>query len=97
MTLSQLAPNATATFCNGHFLQRMRLAHAASKILNNCQRWKVCGLRLQRTKITKEGVTTLLTDPPPKLIEIDVSGNSIPASALRKWKNVDSEHRKYVN
>ena len=54
-------------------------------------------LRLQRTKITKEGVTTLLTDPPPKLIEIDVSGNSIPASALRKWKNVDSEHRKYVN
>ncbi len=54
-------------------------------------------LRLQRTKITKEGVTTLLADPPPKLIEIDVSGNSIPASALRKWKNVDSEHRKYVN
>ena len=54
-------------------------------------------LRLQRTKITKEGVTTLLTNPPPKLIEIDVSGNSIPASALRKWKNVDSEHRKYVN
>ena len=39
-------------------------------------------LRLQRTKITKEGVTTLLTNPPPKLIEIDVSGNSIPASAL---------------
>ena len=54
-------------------------------------------LRLQRTKITKEGVTTFLADPPPKLIEIDVSGNSIPASALRKWKNVDSEHRKYVN
>jgi len=54
-------------------------------------------LRLARTKITKEGVTTLLADPPPKLLEIDVSGNSIPASALRKWKNVDSEHRRYVN
>lgn len=54
-------------------------------------------LRLQRTKITKDGVAAFLTDPPPKLVEIDVSGNSIPASALRKWKNVDSEHRKYVN
>jgi hypothetical protein len=54
-------------------------------------------LRLARTKITKEGITEFLADPPPKLLEIDVSGNSIPASALRKWKNVDSEHRKYVN
>lgn len=54
-------------------------------------------LRLQRTKITKDGVVAFLEDSPPKLVEIDVSGNSIPASALRKWKNVDSEHRKYVN
>jgi hypothetical protein len=53
--------------------------------------------RLQRTKITKEGVTAFLSAPPSKLIEIDVSGNSIPASALRKWKNVDPEHRRYVN
>ncbi len=54
-------------------------------------------LRLQRTKITKVGVAAFLADPPPKLIEIDVSGNSIPASALRKWKNADAEHRRYVN
>jgi hypothetical protein len=54
-------------------------------------------LRLARTKITKEGIATFLADPPPKLLQIDVSGNSIPASALRKWKNVDSEHRRYVN
>ena len=54
-------------------------------------------LRLQRTKITEEGVTAFLADPPLKLIEIDVSGNSIPASALRKWKNADAEHRRYVN
>lgn len=54
-------------------------------------------LRLARTKITKDGVTAFLAEPPPKLLEIDVSGNSIPASALRKWKNADSEHRKYVN
>ncbi len=53
-------------------------------------------LRLARTKITKEGITTLLADPPPKLLQIDVSGNSIPASALRKWKNVDGDHRRYL-
>jgi hypothetical protein len=54
-------------------------------------------LRLARTKVTKEGIAAFLADPPPKLREIDVSGNSIPASALRKWKNADSEHRRYVN
>ena len=54
-------------------------------------------LRLQRTKITKEGVAAFLADPPPKLIQIDVSDNGIPASALRKWKNEDSEKRRYVN
>ena len=54
-------------------------------------------LRLARTKITKEGVSAFLADPPPNLLQIDVSGNSIPASALRKWKNADAEHRRYVN
>ena len=54
-------------------------------------------LRLARTKVTKEGICEFLTEPPPKLLQIDVSGNSIPASALRKWKNADSEHRKYVD
>ena len=54
-------------------------------------------LRLARTKVTKEGNSGFLAKPPPKLLQIDVSGNSIPASALRKWKNVDPEHRRYVN
>lgn len=54
-------------------------------------------LRLARTKITKEGVATFLADPPPKLRQIDVSGNSIPTSALRKWKNADGENRRYLN
>lgn len=54
-------------------------------------------LRIQRTKITKEGVIQFLADPPPNLIQIDVGGNSIPASVLRKWKNQDPDHRKYVN
>ena len=54
-------------------------------------------LRLQRTKITKEGVIQFLADPPPGLVNIDVRGNSIPASALRKWKNQDPEHRRSMN
>lgn len=54
-------------------------------------------LRLARTRITKEGIAAFLTEPPPKLLQIDVSGNSIPASALRKWKNADAEHHRYVN
>jgi hypothetical protein len=54
-------------------------------------------LRLARTGITKEGLAEFLSDPPPRLKEIDVSGNSISASALRKWKNQDSEKRRYVN
>ncbi len=54
-------------------------------------------LRVARTKITKEGVSDFLTDPPAKLKELDVSGNSIPASALRKWKNQEPETRRYVN
>ena len=54
-------------------------------------------VRLARTKVTKDGIAAFLAEPPPKLRDIDVSGNSIPASALRKWKNVDPEHRRYVN
>ena len=54
-------------------------------------------LRIARTKITKEGVVEFLADPPARLKELDVSGNSIPASALRKWKNQEPETRGYVN
>lgn len=54
-------------------------------------------LRIARTKITKEGVAEFLADPPAKLKDLDVSGNSIPASALRKWKNQEPENRRYVN
>ena len=54
-------------------------------------------LRVARTKITKDGVVEFLADPPAKLKELDVSGNSIPASALRKWKNQEPETRRYVN
>jgi hypothetical protein len=54
-------------------------------------------LRIARTKITKDGIVEFLADPPAKLKELDVSGNSIPASALRKWKNQEPEIRRYVN
>lgn len=54
-------------------------------------------LRLARTKVTKDGIAAFLADPPPQLLQIDVSGNSIPASALRKWRNQDPEQRRYVN
>lgn len=54
-------------------------------------------LRVARTKITKDGVVEFLADPPARLRELDVSGNSIPASALRKWKNEEPEIRRYVN
>lgn len=54
-------------------------------------------LRLQRTKITKEGLIQFLADPPPMLVNIDVRGNSIPASAVRKWKNQDPENRRSMN
>lgn len=54
-------------------------------------------LRVARTKITKDGVVEFLADPPAKLKELDVSGNSIPASALRKWKNQEPDIRRYVN
>lgn len=44
-------------------------------------------LRIARTGVTADGVAAFLAAPPPKLREIDVSGNSIPTSILRKWKN----------
>lgn len=54
-------------------------------------------LRVARTKITKDGVIAFLESAPQSLKEVDVSGNSIPASILRKWKNQDPDHRRYVN
>lgn len=54
-------------------------------------------LRIARTKITKDGIADFLTEPPTNLKELDVSGNSIPASALRKWKNQEPGIRRYVN
>ena len=44
-------------------------------------------LRLARTGITPEGVSEFLASPPPRLRQIDVSGNGIPTSILRRWKN----------
>ena len=64
-------------------------------------------LRIARTAVTAEGVAAFLADPPPKLREIDVSGNSIPTAILRKWKNAGADtaeapesvalERRYVN
>ena len=59
-------------------------------------------LRVARTKITPEGVATFLASPPPKLRQIDVSGNGIPTETLRAWKDAggaDSPRggRRYVN
>lgn len=64
-------------------------------------------LRIARTAVTAEGVAAFLADPPPKLREIDVSGNSIPTAILRKWKNAGAGNaeapesvaleRRYVN
>jgi hypothetical protein len=53
-------------------------------------------LRIARTKITKEGVAAFVAKPPTKLKNLDVSGNQIPASVLRPWKNADPEHRRYL-
>ncbi|RLS33854.1 MAG: hypothetical protein DWH79_05910 [Planctomycetota bacterium] len=64
-------------------------------------------LRIARTAVTPDGVQALLADPPPHLREIDVTGNGIPTSILRKWKNAatpaegslphPTEDRRYVN
>ena len=44
-------------------------------------------LRIARTQVTAEGVRAFLAAPPPRLRQIDVSGNRIPTSILRQWKN----------
>jgi len=44
-------------------------------------------LRIARTRVTAEGVRAFLAAPPPRLRQIDVSGNDIPTSILRQWKN----------
>ena len=44
-------------------------------------------LRIARTGVTPEGVAAFLADAPPMFREIDVTGNNIPTSILRKWKN----------
>lgn len=68
-------------------------------------------LRIARTAVTADGVRAFLAAPPPRLRQIDVSGNAIPTSILRQWKNAggkpDDEHaaaerladgeRRYVN
>lgn len=44
-------------------------------------------LRIARTQVTVDGVRAFLATPPPRLRQIDVSGNDIPTSILRQWKN----------
>ena len=48
---------------------------------------KLESLRIARTQVTAEGVRAFLATPPPRLRQIDVSGNEIPTSILRQWKN----------
>ncbi|NBV47365.1 MAG: hypothetical protein EBR86_17450 [Planctomycetia bacterium] len=56
-------------------------------------------LRVARTKITAEGVRAFLEEPPPALEQFDVSGNGIPAAALRAWRNAapPGVERRYLN
>jgi len=57
-------------------------------------------LRIARTKVTSEGVRRFLDAPPPRLKQIDVSGNDVPTSILRRWKNAAADtgtERRYVN
>jgi hypothetical protein len=57
-------------------------------------------LRIARTKVTPEGVQRFLDAPPPRLEQIDVSGNGVPTAVLRRWKNAAVEgggERRYVN
>jgi hypothetical protein len=42
-------------------------------------------LRIARTQVTADGVRAFLAAPPPRLRQIDVSGNNIPTSILRQW------------
>jgi hypothetical protein len=56
-------------------------------------------LRIARTKITPEGLRRFLDAPPRRLSQLDVSGNGIPTTILRQWKNAagDAGERRYVN
>lgn len=57
-------------------------------------------LRIARTGITEEGLRRFLDAPPPRLKNLDVSGNGIATAILRRWKNAvrDSDgERRYVN
>lgn len=57
-------------------------------------------LRIARTKVTPEGVRRFLDAPPPRLKQIDVSGNDVPAATLRRWRNAAADsgaERRYVN
>lgn len=56
-------------------------------------------LRLARTKVTPEGLRRFLDAPPRRLSQLDVSGNGIPTTILRQWKNAagDAGERRYVN
>jgi kynurenine formamidase len=56
-------------------------------------------LRIARTKITPEGLRRFLDAPPRRLSQLDVSGNGIPATILRQWKNAAGGvgERRYVN
>lgn len=56
-------------------------------------------LRIARTKVTPEGLRRFLDAPPQKLSQLDVSGNGIPATILRQWKNAAGTvgARRYVN
>ena len=48
---------------------------------------KMESLRIARTKVTPEGIRRFLDAPPPRLGQIDVSGNGVPTAILRCWKN----------
>jgi hypothetical protein len=56
-------------------------------------------LRIARTKITPEGLRRFLDAPPRRLSQLDVSGNGIPTTILRQWKNAagGTGERRYVN
>ncbi len=50
--------------------------------------------------MTAEGVRRFLDAPPPRLRQIDVSGNDVPTAILRRWKNAAGDtnaERRYVN
>lgn len=56
-------------------------------------------LRIARTPITPDGAKAFLDEPPPQLLQLDVSGCGIPTSTLRAWKNAapSGNERRYVN